>query len=124
MTRSQRSASSHEGVGKMPTGRFPPVTTWARCVRRLLLLAGLVGCGSHASEGSTGGAEKPIEECETYAASYEHCLSELGPPDIAKARVGQLRDALKTEAARGGEARASVRQKCVANLANLQRTCR
>ena len=89
----------------------------------LIALPIVVACGSHRGDGAHP-QDEPIEECEAFLASYEHCLASLGPARIAQARVEQTRSAFRAQAAAGDTARSNLRQKCVANLADLKTTCR
>ena len=66
--------------------------------------------------------DAPIDECDAFLASYEHCLASLGPADVARARVAQTRASFV--ATRDKAARAALRQKCISNLAQLKTTCR
>jgi hypothetical protein len=53
-------------------------------------------------------------------SALEHCFGNLGPPEIARARVAQARASLETQ--RKHASTASVRQQCVTGLAQM--TCR
>jgi hypothetical protein len=102
-------------------------STWGRALGVAVLL-GALGAPLFACGGSHAAAEVqdagPIEECEAFVASYQSCLGSLGPADIAQARAEQTRAGLAAQATRGPEARAALREKCVANLSRLRTTCR
>ena len=74
------------------------------------------------STGEQSDPDEPISECETFLASYEHCLSGLGPPSIAHARIEQTRAGFA--AIHGKGPRAALRKECAENLTQLKSTCR
>jgi hypothetical protein len=90
----------------------------------VLSLALLPGCGGHGSDATSSDSRSAIPECQAFLGAYEQCLSTLGPANVARERAAQTRTSLG-EAAHGGEkARAELRDRCVANLAQLQMGCR
>lgn len=74
----------------------------------------LVGCASACSVKLRGGGQAELpRECESFVASYEHCLAVTIPslPQLAKDRAAQTRAALEQEATHG-------------NMTALADTCR
>jgi hypothetical protein len=94
-----------------------------RAIAVAILTAGLAACSARSGGGSSS-SDAPIEECEAFLTAYEQCLGSLGTPQVAHARAEQTRSSLVAQAERGDAARGEVRRKCVANLSQLQTTCR
>jgi hypothetical protein len=88
-----------------------------------MIVASLAACSARSGVESSS-SDAPIKECEAFLTAYEQCLGTLGSAQVARTRAQQTRSSLAAEAERGDLARGEVRRRCVANLSQLETTCR